>query len=74
MDAITKESNGYSDPDDFADRYCFDDEYVDEPYCYDCGGRGEIVVCSDDLCHGQEECIHGDPPVICHACKGRNLL
>lgn len=38
--------------------------------CWLCGGSGEYVTCIDDLCHGQEQCIHGDPPSPCPECKG----
>jgi hypothetical protein len=41
----------------------------EERYCYECGGRGWFVDCVDDMCHGQDECIHGDPPVPCRACN-----
>ncbi len=48
--------------------------YDDEPdgfgnACYECGGRGWKVVCPDDLCHGMDECMHGDPPVPCLNCN-----
>lgn len=53
----------------------YDDfEEAQDRYCYNCGGQGYLVVCPDDLCHGRDECIHGDPPVICPVCKGVNLL
>lgn len=53
----------YREPEDF-------DEY-DEPGsgCYECGGRGYVVRCIDDMCHGQDECIHGDPPTPCRVCN-----
>lgn len=44
----------------------FDDEFDEAPAagpnpgCYECGGRGWVVRCPDDLCHGMDECIHGD--------------
>ena len=38
--------------------------------CWNCGGTGEFVYCIDDLCHGQERCIHGDPPSPCRECNG----
>lgn len=46
------------------------DDY-DEPGagCYECGGRGYVVRCIDDMCHGQDECIHGDPPTPCRVCN-----
>lgn len=40
-----------------------------ENSCYDCGGRGWKVICIDDLCHGGDYCIHGDPPVPCRNCN-----
>lgn len=46
-----------------------DYEYLGERYCYECGGRGYVVRCIDDLCHGQDECIHGDPPTPCFVCN-----
>jgi hypothetical protein len=51
-----------------------DGYYEDEPDgfgsgCSECGGRGYVVRCVDDLCHGQDECIHGDPPTPCSLCN-----
>lgn len=53
----------YREPEDF-------DGY-DEPGsgCYECGGRGYVNRCIDDMCHGQDECIHGDPPIPCFVCN-----
>jgi hypothetical protein len=58
-----------------------DDQYYDyEPDefggdgCYNCGGRRYIVTCPDDLCHGGDECIHGDPPTPCPACNPKGEL
>lgn len=45
------------------------EEYCDEFYCWDCGGRRWKITCIDDLCHGQDECIHGDPPTPCWTCN-----
>lgn len=45
----------------------FDD--YDNSGCRECGGRGWVVRCIDDMCHGQDECIHGDPPVRCSLCN-----
>ena len=39
--------------------------------CYQCGGRGWMVTCIDDLCHGQDFCIHGDPPTPCPSCNSK---
>ncbi len=50
-----------------ADEYW--DDYESERYCWDCGGRGWKITCIDDLCHGNDECIHGDPPTPCWTCN-----
>jgi hypothetical protein len=47
----------------------FDGEDISDGGCYECGGRGWVVRCPDDLCHGQDECIHGDPPTPCALCN-----
>ena len=47
----------------------FDEEYESERYCWACGGRGWKITCPDDLCHGEGECIHGDPPTPCRECN-----
>lgn len=47
----------------------YEDYYEDCPYCLECGGRGWVIRCIDDLCHGGDECIHGDPPVRCSLCN-----
>lgn len=53
----------YSEPE-------YDDyEPEDNSGCYACGGRGYFVDCIDDLCHGQDECIHGNPPSPCRVCN-----
>lgn len=51
-----------------------DGEYVGERYCWACGGRGYVVRCPDDLCHGQDKCIHGDPPTPCWECNKKGDL
>jgi len=38
--------------------------------CPECWGEGVVVDCFDDICHGQDYCIHGDGMVVCHTCKG----
>lgn len=54
----------------YEDYYEDDGEYEGgERYCWACGGRGWMVTCPDDLCHGQDECIHGDPPTPCRECN-----
>jgi hypothetical protein len=52
----------------------YDDDFSDDG-CYRCGGRGWEVRCIDDMCHGQDECIHGDLPDPCPVCnpEGDNL-
>ena len=37
--------------------------------CYECYGLGYIINCMDDLCHGRDECMHGDN-VTCRECDG----
>lgn len=56
------------------DCYCCDPEVYDNSGCNECGGRGWIVRCPDDLCHGQDECIHGDPPSPCRQCNPKGTL
>lgn len=69
-DAISRESNGL--PEEYFDDF---DEYDGgERYCYDCGGRGWKITCPDDLCHGQDECIHGDDPIPCRTCNPKGDL
>lgn len=41
----------------------------DNGACCECSGSGWKVVCIDDMCHGEDECIHGDPPVPCRNCN-----
>ena len=55
-------------PEEFIDIY---GEDITDGGCYECGGRGYVVLCIDDLCHGQDKCIHGDPPTPCHLCNPR---
>lgn len=44
-------------------------ETDDEPHeCPNCGGRGFVITCWDDLC--QDGCIHGDGEEMCPACQG----
>lgn len=50
------------------------DGYGTEPYCITCGGRRWRVTCIDDLCYGEEECIHGDPPTPCPDCNPKGEL
>ena len=49
--------------------YDADDAYSDSSGCCECGGRGWVVRCIDDLCYRQGECIHGDPPSPCWNCN-----
>ena len=46
------------------------DMELDGGYCMNCDGKGEIMVCIDDMCIGSGECMHGDGMIICPACKG----
>ena len=46
-----------------------DDEYTQE--CIECHGEGELLVCWDDICQAQGECMHGeDGWATCHVCDG----
>lgn len=47
-------------------------EDYDDEGCYRCGGKGYIVTCIDDLCRGQDECIHGDGEHPCPVCCGES--
>lgn len=50
------------------DRDEYDDDYGSRP-CLKCNGSGLFSTCFDDLCHGMEECIHGDD-ATCPRCHG----
>lgn len=51
-----------------------DHEDFHEPVtCWNCGGQGTTVDCCDDLCHGQDWCMHGDNP-MCRECSGEGVL
>jgi hypothetical protein len=41
--------------------------------CTKCLGSGYFSDCFDDMCHGEEECIHGDP-AECSECKGEGVI
>ena len=63
---------GYFDDDQEIDER--GDEDFDEPAaCWNCGGEGTIVDCCDDLCHGQDWCMHGDNR-MCPECHGEGFL
>lgn len=57
-----------SDVDRTGDDFSEDYESA-ERVCYECDGRGWKVTCPDDMCHGRDECIHGDPPTPCRNCN-----
>lgn len=46
----------------------YNDEESDP--CDRCGGEGQILVCVDDICQGQGECMHGDGMAMCPECNG----
>ncbi len=39
-------------------------------YCYNCNSTGIVVSCRDDICRGQEWCMHGDGESVCPECLG----
>ncbi len=39
-------------------------------YCHNCNGTGIVVICIDDICRGQDYCMHGDGEGICPDCLG----
>ncbi len=50
--------------------YDWDDD-EDSWVCYSCEGEGIVMVCCDDICHGQGYCMHGSSGYItCPECKG----
>lgn len=50
-----------------------DYDYDDEPVCLRCDGSGEENACCDDLCAGEDECIHGDGIIACRGCDGSGI-
>lgn len=48
-----------------------DDEEI---MCPTCWGSGVEVVCCDDLCQGDDGCIHGDGEIVCPECNGEGYL
>lgn len=50
-----------------------DEEYHEPATCWKCGGSGSLVMCVDDLCHGQDWCMHGDND-MCPECNGDGVL
>lgn len=51
----------------------YDGEYLGRATCWGCGGEGTQIECCDDLCHGQDWCMHGDNRV-CRECHGEGVL
>jgi hypothetical protein len=47
-----------------------DGEYMGHVTCWQCGGSGTVLDCCDDLCHGQDWCMHGRN-LTCKQCDGR---
>ena len=51
------------------------DELARDPRpCDLCHGTGYRVTCPDDMCYGQEQCIHGDGVSTCPDCKGEGEI
>ena len=49
----------------------FEDFYDDA--CPDCHDEGWVVVCIDDICHGQGWCMHGDGDMPCSTCNDEGV-
>lgn len=45
----------------------------EEVTCPQCLGSGYFSQCFDDMCHGNEECIHGDD-ATCSECGGEGFI
>ncbi|WP_423459957.1 hypothetical protein [Ottowia sp. VDI28] len=52
----------------------YDDGYEGLYTCWKCGGEGIEVFCCDDLCQGQDYCMHGDGQRMCPECHGEGVL
>lgn len=54
----------------------FDEDFDmgDREDCDYCRGEGVVVTCIDDLCAGEDECIHGDGYGPCPECRGRGFV
>jgi len=50
-----------------------EDDFHEPATCWKCGGSGTLVMCCDDLCHGQDYCMHGDND-MCSECDGEGFL
>jgi hypothetical protein len=65
----------------------YDDEYFDDEGCVcpkcghethardcqSCDEFGQVVTCIDDMCRGQDYCIHGDGMSACPDCDGHMI-
>lgn len=51
----------------------YDGNYLGHVACWNCE-EGTVVICMDDLCHGQGYCIHGDGNAVCDVCDGEGWL
>ncbi len=49
-------------------------EDEDTQSCDNCGGDGFVIICIDDICHGQGFCMHGDGERVCPVCKGEGVI
>jgi hypothetical protein len=45
------------------------DDYYEDRDCWRCFGKGWILSCIDDICHGLGYCFHGDGYRDCPECK-----
>lgn len=49
-------------------------EHENEVECFECNGKRFISVCLNDLCQGDEGCVHGDGNRSCLTCGGAGHL
>lgn len=49
-------------------------DYDEDTICPECGGKGYIITCCDDICVGSDHCIHGDGEDVCEECEGEGVL
>ena len=53
---------------------CVDEFDLEDDFCETCWNTGWISICFDDLCQGEDGCIHGDGNVVCPECHGQSAF